>query len=37
MNQSLEDWLADRPQIIKDLARSHPPDGEYQPGQRPRR
>lgn len=25
----LEEWLADRPQIIKDLARSHPPDGEY--------
>lgn len=26
---TLEEWLADRPQIIKDLARSHPPDGEY--------
>ena len=29
MNESLEEWLTDRPQIIKDLARSHPPDGEY--------
>lgn len=28
-NPSLEEWLADRPQIIKDLAESHPPDGEY--------
>ena len=27
--QTLENWLADRPQIIKDLARSHPPYGEY--------
>lgn len=26
---TLEEWLADRPQIIKDLARSHPPDGKY--------
>jgi hypothetical protein len=29
VNQALEDWLADRPQIIKNLARSHPPDSEY--------
>ena len=29
MNEALKQWLADRPQIIKDLAASHPPDGEY--------
>lgn len=29
MTSPLEQWLAGRPQIIKDLARSHPPDGEY--------
>jgi hypothetical protein len=29
VNEALELWLADRPQIIKDLARSHPPDGQY--------
>lgn len=28
-DETLEQWLADRPQVIKDLARSHPPDGEY--------
>ena len=27
--ESLEEWLANRPQVIKDLAASHPPDGEY--------
>lgn len=25
----LEEWLVDRPQVIKDLARTHPPDGRY--------
>lgn len=26
---SLEEWLAGRPQVIRDLARSCPPDGAY--------
>lgn len=26
---TLEEWLTDRPQIIKDLAASHPPDSQY--------
>lgn len=30
MNEALEEWLAGRPQVIQDLARSHPPDGSYQ-------
>lgn len=25
----LEEWLATRPQVIKDLAATHPPDAEY--------
>lgn len=29
MTSGLEEWLAGRPQIIKDLARGHPPEGEY--------
>jgi hypothetical protein len=29
VNRELEKWLRDRPQVIKDLARSHPPDGTY--------
>lgn len=27
--QALDEWLADRPQIIKDLAQACPPDGLY--------
>ena len=29
MNEELEEWLATRPQVIKDLARGHPPDALY--------
>ena len=29
MSEELQEWLRDRPQIIKDLARSHPPDAQY--------
>ena len=29
MSEELEEWLRDRPQVIKDLARSHPPDAQY--------
>ena len=29
MSEELEEWLATRPQVIKDLARSHPPDAQY--------
>jgi hypothetical protein len=28
-NEELEEWLRDRPQAIRDLARSHPPDAQY--------
>ncbi len=30
MSEELEEWLRDRPQVIKDLVRSHPPDSMYQ-------
>lgn len=29
MDKAVEEWLAGRPQVIQDLARSHPPDDIY--------
>ena len=28
-DESFEEWLADRPQVIQDMARSYPPDQRY--------